>query len=56
MSDGIGAGSTRIDRAARVVVELSAASALDLVDAVHAAQAAIPPELSGVPAGRLPAT
>ncbi len=42
--------------AARVAVELSAASALDLVDAIHAALAAVPPELTGLPAGRLPAS
>jgi len=41
--------------AARVAVELSAVSALALVDAIHAALAAVPPELSGVPTDRLPA-
>jgi hypothetical protein len=34
--------------AARVAVELDAASALALVDAIAAALAAVPPELSGV--------
>jgi hypothetical protein len=34
--------------AARVAVELDAASALALVDAIGAALAAVPPELSGV--------
>ena len=39
---------------ARVAVELSAQSALDLVDAIHAALAAVPPGLTGVAADRLP--
>lgn len=34
--------------AARVAVELTARSALALVEAIHAALAAVPPELSGV--------
>jgi len=34
--------------AARVAVELTARSALALVDAIHEALAAVPPELSGV--------
>ncbi len=39
----------------RVAVELTATSALDLVDAVLAAVAAVPPEVSGVDPARLAA-
>ncbi len=38
---------------ARVAVELTAQSALDLVDAIHAALAAVPPELTDVDPARL---
>jgi hypothetical protein len=38
--------------AARVAVELTAESALALVDAIRAALAAVPPELSGVDPAR----
>ena len=38
---------------ARVAVELTAESALELVDAIVSALGAVPPELSGLPAERL---
>lgn len=38
---------------ARVAVELTAASALELVDAIVSALAAVPPDLTGVAAERL---
>jgi hypothetical protein len=39
--------------AARVAVELTAESACALIDAVRAALAAVPPELTGLPEDRL---
>ncbi len=39
---------------ARVAVELTAESALALVDAIHAALASVPPALSEIEPGRLP--
>jgi hypothetical protein len=38
---------------ARVAVELTAESALELVDAIVSALGAVPPELSGLPSERL---